>query len=92
MRHGGESVLFTENEEDADQVLAAIMARHPEVMTGYFGDWIELVDRSSTAALEMVERQSAKVSGMSPQELDQWLAERYHELLTFPRRLNPNAP
>ena len=86
-RDGGHVWFRTETEDDAEDVLEAILERHPEVLTGFRGEWIDLAKAHAMAQADEVERRRAAVARLTPEERDQWIDDRLAELNAAVRRL-----
>jgi hypothetical protein len=82
-------LVHLNDEEEADEMLRVLLEHRPELLTGFRPERLELAESDPAALREEYARRLAAVRGQSPAERRAWLAERWQELQTWVRRVDP---
>jgi hypothetical protein len=77
------------NEDEATDMLEALIRLRPELLTGYHGEWIEL-DTEPAKRIEAVHHRRELLRMKPPAYREAWIESRIDELETFVKRLLPD--
>jgi hypothetical protein len=84
--------VFAKTEMIALWLAADLVRRQPHVLTGYQGDWVDLVGGNPVFMVARLEQRRREFEALSRAEQALWVEEREDELEEYPRRMDPSLP